>query len=181
MGFNIFASGVTGNKKGGGRGHFHYKKDDCLDQDDFDPPAILSWLPSSPDAAGVAEKIVGSPESHIDSVTRAGMTRIAEMEMTHLVATGVDLLAMHGGSGGKISVYCLQKKWYWADTNSFVVFHFDGSSNPGRDFLRTIGPGLKKTELNNFGVLAQLAIVLSKYDSALPGSSEPFLNISLDH
>jgi hypothetical protein len=108
------------------------------------------------------------------------MAKIAELEFAHLVRTSVDLLAMHG-SGGKITLYCLQKSWYWADTNSFVEFNFSGSSNPGRDFLKKIGPGLVKTELNNFGVLAQIAICLSKYDTALPNNSSPFLNISLDH
>lgn len=181
MSFNIFASGATGAKKGGGRGHFHYSKDNCLDQGDFDPPALLAMIPSSPDASGVAEKIVGSPESHLGAATVAGMAKIAEMEFAHLIRTSVDLLAMHGGSGGKISVYCLQKKWYWADTNSFVEFNFDTSNNPGRDFLKTIAPGLVKTELNNFGVLAQIAICLSKYDTALPNNSFPFLNISIDH
>lgn len=180
MSFNIFVSGVTGNKKGGGRGHFHYSKDNCLDQSDFDPPALLSIIPSSPNAAGVAEKIVGSPESHLGAATVSGMSKIAEMQFAHLVRTSVDLLAMHG-SGGKISVYCLQEKLLWADSNSFVTFNIDNSNNPGRDFLKTIGPGLVKTELNNFGVLAQIAIVLSKYDSALPSSASPFLNISLSH
>jgi hypothetical protein len=137
-------------------------------------------IPSSPDASGVAEKIVGSPESHLGAATVAGMAKIAELEFAHLIMTSVDLLAIHG-SGGKISLYCLQKKWYWADANSFVSFEIDKSNNPGRDFLKAIGPGLVKTELNNFGVLAQIAICLSKYDSALPNNSSPFLNISIDH
>jgi hypothetical protein len=180
MGFNIFVSGLTGNTEGGGRGHFHYSKDNCLDRGDFDPPAILSMVPSSPDASGVAEKIAGSPESHLTDGVINGMSKIAEIELAHMVRTGVDLLAMHG-SGGEISVYCVQKSWYWADTNSYVSFKFSSSNDPGRDFLKKIAPGLVKTELNNFGVLAQIAIVLSKYDSALPGSASPHLNISLDH
>ena len=180
MGFNIFASGATGTQKGGGRGHFNYQKKNCLDQGDFDPPKLLTMIPSSPNAAGGAEKIVGPPRSHLGSATVKGMSKIAEMQFAHLVRTGVDLLAMHG-SGGKINVYCLQKKWYWADSNSFVSFQLSGSGNPGRDFLKAIGPGLVATELNNFGVLAQIAIVLSKYDTALPNNSSPFLNISIDH
>jgi hypothetical protein len=180
MGFHIFASGAGGPKKGGGRKHFNYEKSNCLDGDDFEPPKLLSMIPSSPDAKGVAEKIVGTPEEHLGSATVAGMSKIAEMEFAHLVMMGVDLLAMHGG-GGKISLYCVQKKWYWADANSFVTVHLGGSSSPGRDFLKAIGPGLVKTELNHFGVLAQIAIAISKYDSALPGNSSPFLNISIDH
>ena len=136
-------------------------------------------LPPSPTAAGVAEKIVGSPESHLDSATSAGLFKLAEMEFAHLVRTGVDILAMHGNRG-QISVYCLKEKWYWADENSFVTYHF-GGGDPGRDFLKKIAPGLVKTGLNNFGVLAQISIVLSKYESALPDSAEPFLNISISH
>lgn len=179
MSFKIFVSGVTGEKAGGGRGHFHYSKDNCLDKGDFDPPAVLSWLPSTPDAAGVAEKVVGSPESHLGNATVAGVTKIAEMELAHLVRTVVDMLAMHGD--GEISVYCLKENWYWADTNSFVKFQLGNSSNPGRDFIKAISPGLVKTELNDFGVLAQIAIALSKYEQALPGSASSFVNISLSH
>ena len=179
MGFKIFASGSTGEKAGGGRGHFHYSKDNCLDKGDFDPPAVLSWLPSTPDAAGIAEKIIGSPESHMDNVTSAGIMKIAEMELAHLVRNAVDMLAMHGD--GEISVYCLQEKWYWADSNSFVKFKLGNSSNPGRDFIKAISPGLVKTELNDFGVLLEISIALSKYDQALPGSASPLINISLSH
>ena len=184
MSFNIFVSGTTGNREGGGRGHFHYSKDDCLDGDDFEPPALLSLLPGSPDAAGVAKKIAeevaGTPASHLGSATVGGMTKIAEMQTAHLVRTTVDLLAMHG-SGGEISVYCLQESWYWANSSSFVAFKIGSSSDPGRDFLRKIGPGLVKTELNSFGVLLQIAIALSKYDQALPGSASPLVSIELTH
>lgn len=180
MGFNIFAVGLTGSKQGGGRGQFNYSKDNCLDQGDFDPPVLLSIIPSSPDAAGVTEKIIGSPDSRSDELMSAGMFKIAELEFAHLVMNAVDMLAIKA-NGGKISVYCYQEKWYWADSNNFDTFYINSSGNPGRDFLKKIGAGLKKTELNNFGVLLQLAFAISKYENALPSNEEAWLNIDLRH
>lgn len=175
MGFRIWAYGVRGKN----RKPFHYMKDNCLDQGDFEPPKLLSMLPDSPDAAGVAKKIVGTPESHIGGAEVKGVMKIAELVFAHHVMQGVQFLAMHG-QGGSISVYCYQKKWYWADANSFVNYHIFGS-NPGKEFLRTISPGLKKTELNNFGVLGQIAIVLSEYDRKLPKSSRAHLRMEIRH
>jgi hypothetical protein len=181
MGFSIFAWGFRGFQSGGkaARSAFHYSRSNCLDQGDFEPPKLLSMIPDSPDAGGVAKKIVGTPESHIGGATVKGMFKIAELEFAHLVATGVTLLGMHG-SGGSISVYCYQGKWYWADSNSFVTYRY-GGGNPGKRFLKTIAPGLVKTELNNFGVLAQIAIVLSEYDKTLPGSVAPMLRLEIRH
>lgn len=175
MGFNIWATGITGSKKK----LFHYSKKDCLDQGDFEPPKILTMIPSSPNAAGVAKTVVGTPESHIGGATVKGMFKIAEMEMIHLVTTCVTLLAMNG-SNGQISVYCEEEKWYWANSNSFVIFYMN-SGNPGKDFLKKISPGLVKTSLNNFGVLAQIAMCVSEYDKKLSRSVTPNLSISLTH
>jgi|GEM_PF-2199948 len=180
MGFNIWAWGFRGHKRNGeSRTAFHYEKRDCLDQGDFEPPALLAMIPDSPNAAGVATKIVGTAESHVGGATVKGMMKIAELEFAHLIKNAVTLLAMNG-SGGSISVYCHQTKWYWADTNSFVTFHY-GGSNPGKDFLRTILPGLKRTGLNNFGVLGAIAILLTEYDKKLPKHTAPVLRIEIRH
>ena len=110
MGFDIWAWGFRGHKRSGGaRTAFHYEKRDCLDQGDFEPPALLALIPDSPNAAGVAKKIVGSPESHIGGATVKGMMKIAELEFAHLIKTTVTLLGMNG-SGGSISLYCHQTK-----------------------------------------------------------------------
>ena len=139
MGFDIWAWGFRG-KSGDGtaKSAFHYEKKNCLDQGDFEPPTLLSIIPDSPDAKGVAKKIAGTPESHIGGATVKGMMKIAELECAHLVSTAVTLLGLNG-SGGSISVYCLQKIWYWADSNSFVTYRY-GGGNPGKEFLRTISP-----------------------------------------
>ncbi|HUF02743.1 MAG TPA: hypothetical protein VMM38_01060 [Aridibacter sp.] len=182
MGFDMFAWGFRGYKSvsKAAREPFHYSKKNCLSQGDFEPPALLSMVPDSPNAAGVAKKIVGTPESHVGGATVKGMMKIAEMEFAHLVSTGVTLLAMNG-SGGNISVYCFQKKWYWADANNFETFYYSTSVNPGKDFLKTISPGLVKTELNDFGVLGQIAIVLSEYNRKLPNGVAPILRMEISH
>ena len=50
-----------------------------------------------------------------------------------------------------------------------------------RRLFKAIGPGLKATNLNNWGVLAALSIVLAKYYDKVGDSGRPMLNISLDH
>ncbi len=175
MSFSIFAAGTRGR----GRRVFNYSKDNCLDSGDFDSPAVLSMIPSSPTAAGVIENMVGSPDSHIDGAVRAGISRIAEMQFVHMIVTGVTLLAMNA-RGGIITVSCRESNMFWVDTSSYAAYHIS-RSNPGRGFLREILPGLKSTDLNNFGVLGQIAIVISQYDSALPNSVRPHLNIQISH
>ncbi len=180
MGFGIWAVGLRGfNSKGNARSLFHYSKSNCLDQGDFEPPKLLSMIPNSPDLGGVAKKIVGTPSSHVGGATVGGMFAMAGIISARQVQEQIKLLRIHG-QGGSISVYCYQKKWYWADTNSFVNCYISGG-NPGRDFLKKIGPGLKKTELNNFGVLMQIAMLLSEYSLKLPNSATPNLKIEIRH
>lgn len=171
MGFNIFASGITGSKN---KKIFNYEKKNCLSQGDFTTPKLLSMIPA-PTKMGVAKKAFGAG---VGGWSAKGMFAIAKIEMAHMVATGVNLLALESRSG-KITVYSEEEKWYWADSNSFDKFYLN-SSNPGKDFLKKIGPGLEKTDLNDFGVLAQMAICMSKYLTALRGA-KPFLNISITH
>jgi len=180
MSFNIYASGLLGTVSGGGRKPFKYSKDGCFDSGDFDPPALVSMLPATKDWKGVAEKIGGTQEEYLSASVVKGMTKIAEIELAAMVRLGVDMLAMRG-NGGEIVVYCVQEDWLWGNTNSYANFKLNSSQDPGRDFLKKIGPGLVKTELNNFGVLRQLAMALSKYNSDLSGYASPYLNISLSH
>lgn len=183
MGFSMFAWGYRGHARGKqiGRRPFTYHKKDCLSQGDFEPPAILSAIPDSPNLGGVATKIVGTPESHVGGATVKGFMKLAEMEFAHLVATTVTLLAMDNRRG-EISVYCYQDNMVWADTNSFETFNFANSAgNPGKDFLKKIGPGLVKTELNDFGVLAEIALVLSGYYKEKPKGVKTMLRMEIRH
>jgi hypothetical protein len=169
MGFKIFAAGITGGKL------FNYEKKNCVYLGDFTTTSLLSMIPA-PTPMGVAEKVF---DEGVSGWSAKGMFKIAEMEMAHMVATGVDLLAMEGRNG-KITLYTEEEKLLWADSNSFVEFYLN-SSNPGKDFLKKIGPGLEKTNLNDFGALAQIAMCISKYLTKIRSSATPFLNISLSH
>lgn len=178
MSFNIYASGLLGGVNGGGRKPFRYSKDGCFANGDLDLPVLVAMLPSALTTKAVAEKIGGTQEEYLSASVTGGMAKVAEIELAAMVRLGVDILAMRG-NGGEIGVYCLQEDWLWGNTNSYVNFKLSNSQNPGRDFLKKISPGLVKTELNNFGVLRQIAIALSKYNQELPGSASPYLNISL--
>jgi hypothetical protein len=171
MGFKIFAAGITGSKSG----IFNYEKKNCISLGDFTTPKLLSMIPA-PTPMGVAKKAFGAG---VGGWSAKGMFKIAEMEFAHMVSTGVTLLAMEGRNG-KITVYAENEKWYWADSNSFVEFYLN-TSNPGRDFLKKIGPGLEETDLNDFGALAEIAMCISKYLTKIKKSATPFLNISLSH
>lgn len=140
MGFKIFAAGITGSKSS----IFNYEKKNCVYLGDFTTTSLLSMIPA-PTPMGVAEKVF---DEGVSGWSAKGMFKIAEMEMAHMVATGVDLLAMEGSSG-KITLYCEETKWYWADCNSFVEFYLN-SSNPGKDFLKKIAPGMEETSLNDW-------------------------------
>lgn len=172
MGFKIFASGITGSKSK----IFNYEKKNCLYQGDFTTVKILSLIPTSPTKMGVAKKGFAAGAG---GWSAKAMFQLAHMEMAHLLSTSVNLLAIEGRNG-KISLYSEEEKWYWADSNSFIDFYLN-SSNPGRDFLKKIGPGLEKTDLNDFGVLAQIALCISEYTSKIKKSASPFLNIEVKH
>lgn len=176
MSFRIWAVGL----KSEGQKPFRYAKEDCLDQGDFEPPALLSLIPDSPNPAGVAKTAVGTPESHGGDVTVQGMYKVAELIYAHQVVSSINMLAIHGRDG-EVSVYCRENGWL-TDSNSFVEYKFYTSAgNPGKEFLKRIGPGLKKNSLNNFGVLGEISKCLSKYHSELPSSAEAHLRIELRH
>jgi hypothetical protein len=181
MSFNIYVSGLLGAaSSGGGRKPFKYCKDGCFEQSDFDPPALIAMLPSDLKAKEIAEKIGGTQEEYLANSVINGMSKIAEIELASMVRYGIERLAMLG-NGGEIIVYCVQEDWLWGTTNSYANFKFHSGYDQGRDFLKKINPGLVKTGLNNFGVLKQIATALSLYNSSLPGSASPYLNISLSH
>ena len=178
MSFSIFAAGLRGHKSSGkARKIFNYKKSNCLEMGDFDAVKIISMIPTSPTAKGVATKL-GKKAAGGGGII-AAMGKLANMEFTHLLVQQVNLLSMHGKSGS-ISLYTHEKNLLWADTNSFVNCYLTGA-NPGREFMKDIVPGLEKTGLNDFGALAQIAIALSEYDRKLPKSAIANIRIELRH
>ncbi len=178
MGFRIFANGHRGYRRRSGRVRrsFIYSRNNCLDRSDFDPPKLLAMIPGSPSLAGVLENQVGTAESNAAEAMQAGIYAQAKMIFAHQVVNQVNLLAMHG-QHGNISLYCHEKNRFWADSNSYTYCYLWGV-NPGRE---EIGPGLEKTDLNNFGVLHMLARVLGRYEMKLPRSAVASIRIEIWH
>jgi hypothetical protein len=170
MSFNVFAAGSSG---------FHYKKDGFVDADTFEPMKLVSELMTmEPSVAGA----VGAAQGHYTPDMTNLMGTLAAMEFLHLLNDGVCMLAMcSGASDGWISVSSKKSHTLWPDTMGFARYNFQPGDDPGAEFIKAIGPSLKATDLNNWGVLAALSIVLSKYYDKVGDSGVPMLYINLDH
>jgi len=181
MGFNIFAWGYRGHAAGQqiGRPPFQYSKNDCLTEGDFEPSELLKVLPTSQYAANTAKRVVGDPESQIGGATVKGMLEVGKMQFAELISQFVTLLGV--GKKGEIAVYCYQDNTIWYNTNSFETFYFGATGNPGKEFLKKISPGLVKTELNDFGVLRELVLVLGGYYFEKPKGAKTMLRIEIKH
>ena len=173
MSFDIRVNGATGSGK-----PFIYMQSNCLEQDDFDLPTVIAILPTSPTASGLAEKV--NPIAHIGSASVKGMSKAAGMQCARIISMSLDMLVLRGKSGGNIYVACYQKNMVFADTAANLDFPLLRSGSPGRDFLKKLVPVLKETNLNNWGVLAQIAIAFSKYEQ-IPKSTPPRINIEIKH
>ena len=169
MSFNVFASGSG----------FHYKKDDLIDKDDFDALKVVSTLTTMElSAPGVVNAGIDYKKPDMTDL----METIATSEILHTLIDGVSLLATcSGASDGWISVSCTRHQLLWPDTKSFGRYNFSrGDDDPGAEFIRAIGPALKATNMNNYGVLAALSIVLAKFSDYIGQNGTPMINIMLD-
>lgn len=173
MSFRVFAAGSQ---------HFHYARDNNPDMDIFNAADVASALRSvgSPSVRGVAE---GVADYYVPSDTgayREGIAAIARMEFLHMLKNSVDFLAMcTGSSDGWISVAPRQSHVLWPDTASFARYNFSPGDDPGSEFFRTIRPALEATDMNNYGVLRMLALVLSRYYDHIGDSGTPMIQIQL--
>ena len=170
MGFRIFAAGTKG---------FHYVRDNVVDGSEFETVKIVATLMNMElSASGVG----GAAMDHQAPGITDLMVSMATMESLHNLNNAVSFLATNASSGnGWISVSSTQKNILWTDTMSFVKYNFKPGNNPGAEFIKKIGPGLKETDMNNFGVLMALAIVINKYSNRISDSDTPILNIQLSH
>ena len=85
-----------------------------------------------------------------------------------LASDGSRIAAAEGPEGdGWISLSCSESHVLWPDTKSFARYNFSPGDDPGAEFMKAIGPGLKATSMDNWGVLAALSIVLAKYSNQI--------------
>jgi hypothetical protein len=170
VGFNIFASGT---------GKFHYQRDGFIDGDTFAPMKLVSELMTmSPNKEGVITTAIGHYQPGITDLAEG----MATLEFLHLLNDSVCFLAMcSGASDGWISLSSTQTHLMWPDTKAFARYNFQPGDDPGAEFIKLVGPGLKETGLNNWGVLAALALVFSKFSDHIGEDARPIINISIDH
>jgi len=158
-----------------------YIRRNCADGDIFQAAAVMSaFRASSPSARGagegVADYVLPSPESAM----REGVRAIARMTFFSLMRDQVTLLAMHPRAhGGWISVYANKSNLIMPDTNSIARYNFFPGVSPGAEFFTRIAPTLTATDMNNYGVLLQIAMALSHFHGRTRRNVSPMISIQL--
>jgi len=144
MSFNVFASGSP---------NFHYKKDNFIDGSDFVPLKVVSSLMTMDlSKSGAVSTYIGYKQPGITDL----MDTMATMEFLHTLNDAVSFLAMcSGSSDGWIALSCSESHILWPDTKSFARYNFTPGDDPGAEFIKTIGPGLQSTSMDNWGVCWQ--------------------------
>jgi len=172
MSFKIFASGT---------GHFHFEKDDCIDDSELDLVDLLGKLQTMEQTwmgAGATAVDIVQPSAGIIDL----MKTMATMEFLHLLSNAVCFLAMKGGAAdGWIFVSATESHLLWPDTGGVGRYDFQPGDSPGSEFIRKVGPALKAASMANWGVLRMLALVLAKFDNHIDDSARPIINIQLSH
>jgi|SRR5258707_10127224 len=169
MSFNVFAAGTD---------HFHYQKDGFIDGDTFTPLKVVAALRTmEPTKLGAADAYIGYKTPGITDLIET----MATIEFLHMLDNAVCFLAMCSeASDGWISVSTTKSHVLWPDTKGFAKYSFSPGDSPGAEFIQTIGKSLKDTDMDNWGVLAALSIVLSKFSDHIGEDARPMINISLD-
>lgn len=176
MSFSIFASGVALGKA------FHYYRENCIDEDSFNVIELVSTLSEMHhNAIGLAE---ASAETIISKLIPGsapdGMGTIAFLEFLHTLRNIVDSLAMcDGAKNGRIVIFTKENS-FWGDDYGNAEYKFDPGTDPGTEFVKAIGPCLEATDMNNWGVLRAMIIVLTLYSNAVGQSGKPNITIQLE-
>ena len=173
MGFNIFAAGVP---------DFHYQRNNNPDDYIFEAAEVMNSLRASgPSATGVASGVAEyvTPNSYLGAVQA-----LARIQFLRLMKQSVDLLAIRPHSGSRwISVSTRESHVLWVDDAGFGKYQFFPGSDPGTEFFEKIKKPLEDTDLNNYGVLRMIAMVVSMYHQHLDrtNSRHVMLSIELSH
>lgn len=173
MSFDIFASGSAGTKNN--PTIFNYKKDNLFDDDTFDLPVILSKLITMGNMKGAANVVAGAGIPGIVEAAE-GLGRMIALDQLNQAMT---FLTMRAGARGTIMVTGEEDHLLWAKTSRTVIYTiFSSVQTPGADFITRIGPVLIDTGLDSFGVLLELAKVLSEYQKKI-GSGFPGIDLKI--
>lgn len=174
MGFDIFAAGTD---------NFHYQRKGCEDGGTFNAIQLISTLQgldvSSLQSLGRSyaksqNDPTNEPSGYIDA-----MIFQVKMEMLHNLSNAVCILSMKNTDEGWIYLNATEKHTFWADTMRAAKYGFSPGDLPGAEFIKTIINSLKDTSMDNFGVIQQLAIVLSKFSNHIDDDMTPKISITL--
>lgn len=171
MSFRIFAAGTP---------DFHFERDDNPDNDIFDTATVLNaFRSSSPTPMSVVEGVADyyTPNSLLE-----GLNAIATIEFLHMLKSAVTFLAMRPkASQGWIAIYPRESHLLWPDTVGAGEYKFRPGDDPGVEFFQAIKPALVKTDMNNYGMLRMLAVVLTMYNQHIRDSDPVMIQMQLFH
>ena len=173
MGFDIFATGTD---------KFHYERNGCEDGSTFEFIKVVTILQGldATSTGTIAITGVGGAIDYVAPGITDLMIALATQEMLHNLSNAVCFLAMNSNSSdGWIYVHATETNTFWADTVRSAKYKFSPGDSPGAEFVSAIGRCLKDTDLDNFGVLQHLSIVLSRYSNHIDDSMTPKISISL--
>lgn len=187
MSFNISARGIGYDLK-----PFYYKKEDNLDGDSFKLLEVLTSLNGNIKSSekgikesikeGVKDTVKDEIKDKIDpSISLVDLVAsLGNMELLRAIKTQVTLLAMHNRKRVPyIFLTARKERLLLPDICENAKYNFPKSGDPGTDFLKKILPALEETDMNNYGVAAQLLSVLVNYDEMLSKSDPPQIMIEV--
>ncbi len=172
MGFKIFASSG---------GVFNYVKEKNLDGKTFDAVKLINTLAyMDKTKAGAVEGAISEAEPDLADLYVA----VATLTNIHLLKMAVDNLAIKANTNKAsafISVQATETHLLSPDESFFARYNFPENFSHGKEFIEKIAGCLVNADLNNFAVLGQMAIVISKYHKIIKENAVPMLNIHISH
>ncbi|REJ76195.1 MAG: hypothetical protein DWQ47_11310 [Acidobacteria bacterium] len=169
MSFDIFAAGTP---------NFHFSRDNNPDDDVFSTAEvlnILSALGPHRNQVGLAIEETLAPDNFLNA-----LKKLAETEVTHLFNSAAGFLALQKRARqGWIAISTRETHTFWVDTTGFSKYTFSPGSNPGRELFKAIKKDLDNTDMNNWGVLRMIAIVMTLYKNHLKENDHVMLSIEL--
>lgn len=172
MSFEVFA---TGN-------NFHFPNRVCVDGSTFEVINVITILQGL-DVSSVGKfgiSAAGAAKEKVKKGIPDLMFKMAEMEMCHNISNAVSMLAMNPNSrSGWIYVNTMQKNLIMPNVARAAKYNFMPGNSPGAEFLKTIGKCLEDTDMNNFGVLQYLSVILTRFEQKLLDTMTPMISISL--
>jgi hypothetical protein len=172
MSFKIFAVGKISNGES-----ITVVKDNCPDDDSFDVGVLTSalHLMAGDPAAAIEAQVPNEGAAYVEAYKG-----LAKIESAHNLVTAVNYLQLESAAAnGKIKVACLEKNLLLPNKSAAADFVFTGN-NSGADFMRKLLPVLEETNMNNYGVLMQLWLFISKVARKIGPNVQPHIVITLD-